>query len=280
MSEKTKTMAKEAAKNLAAALNDRGLGRQIKAEVGEPWDERSSGGSAIIAATVGQGRPNVVVWFDKSLDGVNLGYWAGFGAQTRKPVQQLVDDCFPVMRPSRILEENDWQQPGNISFLRNRPNDTELQLPIQEHYGQYNGFGIYGRPRESFDVGKATIFVESVISVLPEYNPPGDYPAVENRKTVIWHLRAERDPVLARRRKERDEYKCQVCGFHFEEKYGPLGKDFAKAHHIVPLATLEGEVQTSLDDLVTVCANCHRMLHRMDGNKDDINKLHGMLKIP
>ena len=263
MSEETRAKVKAAAEDLAAALGNSGLGQPLKVKVGEPWDDPATGGSAIDVATLGLSRPIVQVWFDKTLDGATLGYWAGFGAQTRKPVQQLVDDCFPVMRPSRILEEDDWQQHGNIFFLRNRPNDTELQLPIQEHYGQYNGFGIYGRPRESFYVGKATIFIETVIRGLPEYYQTEDYKAIENRKSVAWHIRAERDPKLAQKCKERDQYKCQVCGFHFEEKYGPLGKDFAEAHHIVPLATLEGEVQTSLDDLVTVCANCHRMLHRM-----------------
>jgi HNH endonuclease len=231
-------------------------------------------------STLSPRRLVVQVWFDKSLDGEKPGYWAGFGAQTREPVEKIVSDCSPTMLPSRTLEENDWEMRRNIFCLKNRPTDIELQLPIQEHYGQYNGFGIYGRPLEPFDAGKATMFIESVIRSLPEYNLPDDYSAFENRKVVGWHLRAERDPNLARMCKVRDGHKCQVCGFHFETEYGPLGEDFAEAHHIVPLSTLDGEVRTSLDGLVTVCANCHRMLHRMDGDKDDINNLRRMLKIP
>ena len=31
-------------------------------------------------------------------------------------------------------------------------------------------------------------------------------------------------------------------------------------------------------DLVTVCGNCHRMLHRMDGKPDDIAKLKAIIR--
>lgn len=55
---------------------------------------------------------------------------------------------------------------------------------------------------------------------------------------------------------------CEVCGFDFFRTYGDLGNGFAECHHIVPLAALNQKVMTSLDDLVVVCANCHRMFHR------------------
>jgi predicted HNH restriction endonuclease len=65
----------------------------------------------------------------------------------------------------------------------------------------------------------------------------------------------------------------------FEKVYGKeLGRDFAEAHHLVPLHKLKGVVKTSLDDLRTVCANCHRMLHRMDGKREDITKLRAIVK--
>ncbi len=41
-----------------------------------------------------------------------------------------------------------------------------------------------------------------------------------------------------------------------------LRNGFIECHHTKPVATLvEGE-KTHLDDLVLVCANCHRMVHR------------------
>lgn len=57
--------------------------------------------------------------------------------------------------------------------------------------------------------------------------------------------------------------KCMICGFDFGQKYGELGKGYIEVHHIKPLATLEQEVVVNPEtDLICVCANCHRMLHR------------------
>lgn len=93
------------------------------------------------------------------------------------------------------------------------------------------------------------------------------------------HVTRERDEYLSAKRKERDEYRCQVCDFEFEKFYGPLSKPFAEAHHIVPLASLNGLVRLSIDDLRTVCANCHRMLHReYEGNPGDMDDLRARVK--
>ncbi|WP_453993298.1 HNH endonuclease [Bacillus nitroreducens] len=56
---------------------------------------------------------------------------------------------------------------------------------------------------------------------------------------------------------------CAVCDFKFEEVYGELGKDFIEIHHVKPLSTLGGAIEIDAkNDLVPVCPNCHRMLHR------------------
>ena len=100
------------------------------------------------------------------------------------------------------------------------------------------------------------------------------YPQYENRKRVASHLKRERSHLLATERKIRDNYECQVCRMRFEDIYGPkLGRGYAEAHHLVPLGQLRGSVRTRIEDLRTVCANCHRMLHRMSGKRDDITRL-------
>lgn len=92
------------------------------------------------------------------------------------------------------------------------------------------------------------------------------------------HDFGERSGLLAAERKARDEFRCTVCGFDFHEVYGKLGEAFAESHHKVPLSRLDGETQTELSDLVTVCANCHRMLHRMDGEAGDVAKLRRIVR--
>ena len=54
-----------------------------------------------------------------------------------------------------------------------------------------------------------------------------------------------------------------ICGFDFELKYGELGKGYIEIHHIKPLSNLTEVVVVNPEtDLICVCANCHRMLHR------------------
>ena len=58
---------------------------------------------------------------------------------------------------------------------------------------------------------------------------------------------------------------CQVprCGFDFYDKYGEIGHKFAIVHHLSPLGLAhEDGVNTTLDELAIVCANCHAMIHR------------------
>lgn len=56
---------------------------------------------------------------------------------------------------------------------------------------------------------------------------------------------------------------CCVCGFNFEDFYGDYGKGYIEIHHIVPLHSLDEEVTINpKTDLIPLCANCHRIIHR------------------
>lgn len=72
---------------------------------------------------------------------------------------------------------------------------------------------------------------------------------------------------------------CHVCGFDFEITYGELGKSFIEVHHIKPLYTLDEE--TVIDpskDLIPVCSNCHRMLHRFKDYMISIEELKNIVE--
>ena len=56
---------------------------------------------------------------------------------------------------------------------------------------------------------------------------------------------------------ERDRYTCQVCGA--QPKQRRLGK--LHAHHIIPL---HAGGHHSLDNLTTLCVDCHKKAHRKD----------------
>ena len=102
----------------------------------------------------------------------------------------------------------------------------------------------------------------------------------EGSRVQIYANRYERNP-LARKRciSHYKNYKCQICGFDFEEKYGELGKEFIHIHHIVPISEIGEEYQIDpIKDLIPVCPNCHAMLHRnYNGQKVSIEELKNKL---
>lgn len=58
---------------------------------------------------------------------------------------------------------------------------------------------------------------------------------------------------------------CQACGLDFGRVYGPVGEGFIEVHHVTPVSRLgDGYNVNPVKDLIPVCSNCHRMLHRRD----------------
>jgi len=69
-----------------------------------------------------------------------------------------------------------------------------------------------------------------------------------------------RNRTLIEAKKANSDYRCEVCGFSFEEAYGEIGFKYIVAHHLKPIAA--GPSKTTLDDIALVCANCHAMIHK------------------
>lgn len=103
-------------------------------------------------------------------------------------------------------------------------------------------------------------------------------PRTEGTLITYYGRRYERDPINRKRAIEFHGLSCKVCGFNFEEVYGERGKDFIEVHHIKPLSTLEQEAVINPErDLVPVCANCHRMIHRRKDNILTVDELKALV---
>jgi 5-methylcytosine-specific restriction protein A len=75
----------------------------------------------------------------------------------------------------------------------------------------------------------------------------------------------ERDPRNRRAAISIHGNSCLACGFNFREKYGDLGDDYIVVHHTVPVSQMGNDyVVDPANDLITLCANCHAMVHRHD----------------
>jgi len=99
----------------------------------------------------------------------------------------------------------------------------------------------------------------------------------EGKVTYFYSKKYERDP---KNRADAIAYhgtKCKVCGFDFEKAYGHRGKGYIEIHHINPLSTVGEEVKIDpKKDLIPVCSNCHRMIHR---RKNCILSIEDMIEI-
>jgi 5-methylcytosine-specific restriction protein A len=89
----------------------------------------------------------------------------------------------------------------------------------------------------------------------------------EGRIIYRRHRARERNGALVEKKKAQvlrqlGRLACEACGFNFAAVYGSLGQGFIECHHAVALSELAEERKTKLEDVVLVCSNCHRMIHR------------------
>ncbi len=93
--------------------------------------------------------------------------------------------------------------------------------------------------------------------------------AIEGDPRMFFHVRRERDPALveAKRREanaNNGRMECEVCGFTTQAIFPSLEGEVCEIHHRLPLASSSDAVETRLEDLAVLCANCHRAIHRTD----------------
>lgn len=145
----------------------------------------------------------------------------------------------------------------------------------------------FNKPDELRTVAEAIrAGILSMEHVPPGEEPTEDHEAEEGRLLSRIHRYRERDPGLVRRKKthflqSHQTLYCEACGFNFSEKYGERGEGFIECHHTKPLAELTGTRKTKMSDLVLLCSNCHRMVHRsrqwlsLDGLRELVVRMSG-----
>ncbi len=91
----------------------------------------------------------------------------------------------------------------------------------------------------------------------------------EGNPKLATHLRRERATGLANAKKakfreDHGELFCERCKLQPTEVYGELGDACIEVHHnATQVADMAAGHQTSLEDLQCLCANCHRVVHRL-----------------
>ncbi|MGK7378341.1 HNH endonuclease [Planococcus sp. 1R117A] len=130
-------------------------------------------------------------------------------------------------------------------------------------------------PVQDFQKSKTTdAELEKNIDLDVEAEEVEDGYGIEGRVANYYGKRFERNSKNRKLAIKKHGLDCFGCGFNFEKKYGERGKDFVEVHHINPLSTLTEATEVNPEtDLIPLCANCHRMVHR---RKDDVLTLQSL----
>lgn len=100
----------------------------------------------------------------------------------------------------------------------------------------------------------------------------------EGEQREVFTTRYERKPQLRSRAIQIHGTTCMACGFNFEEFYGSRGKDYIEVHHVKPLSQNDESIDINPEsDLIVVCANCHRIIHRKRNNILSLDELKDLI---
>jgi hypothetical protein len=110
-----------------------------------------------------------------------------------------------------------------------------------------------------------------------------EYVEGQRSKREGWFF--SRNPGLVQDAKDYYGCQCQACLFRYEERYPDIGKGFIEVHHLDPLSERNMAATdhrlTRLSQVKVLCANCHRMIHRLIrklGRSISIQEFQGYLK--
>lgn len=101
---------------------------------------------------------------------------------------------------------------------------------------------------------------------------------LEGNKKIIQHVVYERSPENRRQAIALHGTKCKICGIDLDLIYGKdISRGYIEIHHINELCNGTQSVNP-LEDLIPLCPNCHRMLHRKKKDNVTIEELKERVK--
>lgn len=163
------------------------------------------------------------------------------------------------------------QRAKTIFILNNIPRNKEDYDLWNEEWKQYqiratHILGEKDKISDEYLIEWSKLAVGAMMSLLTIENigkedKKTDY--LEGRISQVMVNRYERNPVNRELCLAANGYKCKICGFEFEKKYGEIGHNFIHVHHIEMISSFGGNYYLDpVNDLIPVCPNCHAMLHR------------------
>ena len=95
--------------------------------------------------------------------------------------------------------------------------------------------------------------------------------SVQEAKIYRQHRKIERSGKAVKQVKALLGTTCMGCQIVMGKVYGPVAEGYIEAHHLKPLSSYDDGEKITLDpskDFAVLCANCHRVIHRMEDTSD------------
>ncbi|MAF68674.1 MAG: hypothetical protein CMH25_04945 [Micavibrio sp.] len=205
-------------------------------------------------------------------------------------------DAYPCTRPTN-REYDEWKDEGykievSITNLATPTPATKLSEEFIELYNSHTSpklFNSNGKITENYLYhldNTAGVFLLSHVngfnpnirdSDIDLENERGKRLSYVEKKQYRLHKIYE-GRINTQKVKDKLGHSCTACNLKFTDIYGELGENFIEAHHLVPYSQLKEGQEREINieqDFVVLCANCHRMIHRMD----DVSDLEGLRRI-
>jgi hypothetical protein len=159
--------------------------------------------------------------------------------------------------------------PYILSIWKNT-NNNYLNMPSAEKLvnSKESYFEICTTPTDITTKKKAETAIKALLLKFLEWMASYRYDekegAIEGERQLYSQTRIERSESNRKRCIQIFGLQCQVCMEKMTDRYGELAKDFIHVHHIESIAQHGPRWIDPSKDLITVCPNCHSMLHRTD----------------
>jgi predicted restriction endonuclease len=134
---------------------------------------------------------------------------------------------------------------------------------IYQNYKMNNGSICFINLQNKTDVKAELAKLNSDINIVYPDDIESTEKFIEGKSKKVLVNVFERNTVARSLCIEHYGFKCQVCEFDFEKRFGEIGRNFIHVHHIVDISTIGSEYELDpILDLIPVCPNCHSMLHK------------------
>jgi len=209
-----------------------------------------------------------------------------------------VEEEFGSKQSPQVLKQRAGLIRARIPSFKNNFSAVEIQLNASSALGKKYGPGAaFSKVYQADKLPGNSVLVsdlQEMISLYDQLTYQGGVDLVENEideVEVIQSMQVEEKKRFKEHRRIEGRINtqkvkkilgcvCSVCDFNFSETYGDLGDGYIEAHHLQPYSDLLPGEKRKLhlkNDFAVLCANCHRMIHRLD-DPSDIDGLRKLIK--